>query len=47
MGTPPFPAPRGFRWIFCASYKHWRSGKILHAKDYGKKAWAFLVRSKG
>jgi hypothetical protein len=24
-----------------AYFKHWRSGKILYAKDYGYKSWFF------
>lgn len=40
------PAPSGFRWVFCSEFKHWRSGKILKASDYGRKAWCFLVRCK-
>ena len=39
------PAPPGFRWIFTATFRHWRSGKILKAKDYGREAWCFLVRA--
>lgn len=36
------PAPKGFRWIFCKSYRH-RCGKILYAENYGKEAFCFLV----
>ncbi len=43
---PPFEAPTGFRWVFCKSFRHWRSGKVLNAEDYGRKAWCFLVRAK-
>lgn len=45
--TPRRPAPPGFRWIFCREYRHWRSGKIMRAADYGYEAWYFLVRCKG
>lgn len=46
MGTTARkPAPPGCRWVFCASFRHWRSGKILYARDYGREAWAFLVRA--
>jgi hypothetical protein len=38
------PAPPGWRWIFIAEYRHWRSGKIMRAQDYGYQAWCFLVR---
>lgn len=24
---------------FCSSFKHYRTGKVLYAKDYGLKAW--------
>lgn len=41
---PPFPAPQGFAWIFCASYRHAKTGKLMVAKEYGRKAWFFLVR---
>ncbi len=27
--------------IFVKSFRHWRSGKILKASDYGKKAFVF------
>jgi hypothetical protein len=39
-------APRGYRWVFCAAYKHAKSGKIMRATDYGRTCWAFLVRAK-
>jgi len=39
----PFPPPPGKRWVFCASYVHWRSKKRLWARDYGKQCWCFLV----
>lgn len=42
---PPKPAPPGFRWIFVKSFRHWRSGKIIRASDYGREAFCFLVRS--
>jgi len=41
--NPPFPAPPGMRWVFCTEYRHWKAKRILRAKDYNKKAWAFLV----
>jgi len=34
---PTKPGQKKFR----AWFKHWRSGKILWAKDYGYKAWPF------
>lgn len=39
-------APRGFRWIFVKSFKHWRSGKIIRAEDHGREAFCFLVRDR-
>lgn len=44
MGNSRKPAPPGFRWIFVPKFRHWRSGKILWAKDYGLDAFCFLVR---
>lgn len=38
------PAPAGFRWVCVASFKHWRSGKIIRAADHGREAFCFLVR---
>jgi hypothetical protein len=38
------PAPPGFHWVFVAWFRHWRSGKLIVAKDYGKEAFCFLVR---
>ena len=43
---PPFPAPVGFAWIFCAHYRHAKTGKLMVAKEYGRKAWCFLVRQR-
>lgn len=43
---PKKEAPPGFRWIFVRQFKHWRSGKIIKAKDHGREAFCFLVRSK-
>ena len=39
------PAPPGFRWIFVRAFKHWRSGKMIYAADYGRTAFCFLVRA--
>jgi hypothetical protein len=41
------PAPKGYRWVFCSAFRHWKSKKILRAKDYGREAWCFLARSPG
>lgn len=38
------PPPKGFRWIFVKSFRHWRSGKIIHAEDHGLTSFCFLVR---
>ena len=32
--------------IFVKSFRHWRSGKILRAKDYGLKAFPIRVYRK-
>ncbi len=40
------PPPPGCRWVFCTRFKHWRSGKIIEAKNYGLDAFRFLVRRK-
>jgi hypothetical protein len=45
-GFPPYPAPPGYQWIYCAQYKHARSKKLMVAKEYGYSAWCFLVRKK-
>lgn len=42
------PAPNGFKWVFCQSRRvrgKSEDRKVLHAKDYGYEAWAFLVRA--
>lgn len=39
----PSDAPKGSRWVYCTYYKHARTGKIMKAADYGRKAWRFLV----
>lgn len=30
---------------FCTIFRHWRSGKLLYAADYGYESWCFLVRA--
>lgn len=42
MNHVPFPAPPGFRWVFCPSFRHWRSGKIVYPKR--ARYFRFLVR---
>ena len=32
--------------IFRKRFRHWRSGKVLDAADYGKKAFIFFPRPK-
>lgn len=44
MGSVPFPAPAGYKWIFCKSFKHWRSGKTVYPKK--SDSFCFLVRKK-
>ncbi len=39
------PAPKGYKWIFCKSYRH-KCGKVLLAENYGKEAFCFLVPCK-
>jgi len=41
------PAPPGFRWVYTTHYRHWRSGKVIYAADYGYEAFRFLVPCKG
>ena len=43
---PPFAAPPGWHWVYFASFRHWRSGKRIYARNYGRKAFALLVRSR-
>lgn len=45
-GGPPYPAPHGQKWIFCASYRHARSKKLMVARAYGYTAWCFLVKER-
>lgn len=37
--------PRKGIWklVFCTVYRHWRTGKLMRASDYGYKAWPFKV----
>jgi hypothetical protein len=46
IAIEPFPAPEGWRWVFCTKRWHWRAKKYLYAKDYERKAWSILVRIK-
>jgi hypothetical protein len=39
------PAPKGWRWVFCAKFWHARAKRYLYARDYGRECWAFLVRA--
>lgn len=39
MDTPKKLVPGNSEGIFVASFKHWRSGEIIYAKDKGKKAF--------
>ena len=41
-----YPAPAGFRWVFCAYFWHWRAKRYLYAADYGRTSWCFLVRAR-
>ena len=33
-------------YVFCTEYKHYRTGKIMRAKDYGYAFWKFPVRKR-
>lgn len=37
------PRPGKTKLVFCACYRHKWTGKLMVAKDYGLKAWAFYV----
>ncbi len=36
--------PSDKKVIFVKSFRHWRSGKIIRAEDYGKQAFAIRVK---
>ena len=38
------PPPNGYRRVFIKEFRHWRSGKMIRATDYGKEAFSFLVK---
>jgi len=38
----PFEAPPGFAWVFCKSFRHYRTGKPVFRKNGGY--FRFLVR---
>ena len=48
MSTDPKngKTPRG-EGRFMKEYIHWRSKKLMRAKDYGYVAWFFLNKKKG
>ncbi len=33
-------------YIYVTEYKHYRTGKIMRAKDYGYDAWKFYIKNK-
>ena len=35
-------APAGYQWVYCKSFKHWRTKKDVYRKDGG--FFRFLVR---
>lgn len=40
-----YSIPDGYELIFVRSYKHYRTGKIMNAEEYGHKAWPiFFLR---
>jgi hypothetical protein len=32
--------------VFVKSYKHYRTGKVMNAEEYGYKSWRFLSKKK-
>jgi len=38
------PVPAGYRLIFVRAFRHARTGKIIRAERYGKRAFALMVR---
>lgn len=47
METPKKATPKDKQQVpFGKQFKHWRSGKIYRAEDYGHKAWPFGKRKK-
>lgn len=32
-----------WKLVFCTEYRHWRTGKVMKASEYGYKAWPFKV----
>lgn len=44
MAHPTKKARKGvMKLVFCTVYRHWRTGKLMRASDYGYKAWPFKV----
>jgi hypothetical protein len=44
---PPAPAVKSTtdpKVVFVKSYKHYRTGKIMNASDYGYTSWKFLPK---
>jgi hypothetical protein len=37
---------KGYITIFVKAFRHWRTGKLIRAEDYGKEAFAFKVQTK-
>lgn len=33
-------------YVYCTEYRHYRTGKIMKASDYGRTAWRFWVHRK-
>ncbi len=36
--------PPEFKRVFIKEFRHWRSGKMIRAQDYGKKVFSFLIK---
>ena len=41
----PYEAPPGFSWVFCKSFRHYRTGKQVYRKNGGY--FCFLVETFG
>jgi hypothetical protein len=44
MFMAPFDPPPGFSWVYCRSFKHYRTGKEVRRKDGG--VFCFLMRNR-
>jgi hypothetical protein len=44
MARQPRPVRPGYRLIYVRSFRHARTGRIIRAEQYGKRAFALWVR---